>query len=779
MDLRQNHQFDPFSPEAAAYADGPDLSGIDFNDPASFFMAIGRGAGINLPILPDYMSPADVRREAKERTTRIFASHATLYQKLKVLLEAWPDMPTTHRPDFEAFRKETPAQRDLGTAYRHDLSKLNTLLLLLNSRAADNEATSLGKVTKALIPILLNGYVMAMNGLVSWDEYPDAFEWMYTWKQLLPGEGILILEAQQTLYEFLVQCCYILLHGIPDPTADSFPVLPAPQLKSDQEITGFESLVVMMEEAPYRVPAKLDLGRVESLLAARASAAEDHVWSLREDPGYFAEQLAETKEHRLEMLKDSLGDTHPAAKRGGEHILWQRVIGSVLANAHIKLETKYRTAILPSNDLPKEYLGALLRFRYFLDQAAKGPMNLLKETVMASPPLRAFFVRDSDSTSTKIVARSKPGLKMDRVEERLIWLLQTLWEDSHTLLLARLPLIVDELERLLRTEPRARALVDSTIAGIIGDLSIISVCRTQLDLYQPWANSFDHFFYADWKDEIEGKFPERTRAWAQMLAAFKNIAAVSKLGEPSGGRFAYPIEKRRSKDNVAALRGAEANLDAFWVSVDGLLRSRVRDLKGTATERMLSQPRVLQRTPEWVEPATTKSRHSPISASTPPPPQNRPHISSHQSPKSNKRRPHGHHRSRSTPLTTPPDPQPTFPLDPRALKVFRTLFFNPALTSSPGEIPWKDFLHAMASTGFAAQKLYGSVWQFRPTGLDVERPIFLPMVVARRYGRRLNRGYGWVGGREAVPKREGYWVRTLDIWSIGLPQCLDIRGGKI
>ena len=61
-----------------------------------------------------------------------------------------------------------------------------------------------------------------------------------------------------------------------------------------------------------------------------------------------------------------------------------------------------------------------------------------------------------------------------------------------------------------------------------------------------------------------------------------------------------------------------------------------------------------------------------------------------------------------------PEPESaSIPIDSRFLKVFRTLFFNPAVTSSPGEVPWNDFLHAMTSTGlFGAEKLYGSVWQF-------------------------------------------------------------------
>lgn len=75
-------------------------------------------------------------------------------------------------------------------------------------------------------------------------------------------------------------------------------------------------------------------------------------------------------------------------------------------------------------------------------------------------------------------------------------------------------------------------------------------------------------------------------------------------------------------------------------------------------------------------------------------------------------------------------------------------------TSTPGEVTWNDFLHAMASTGFAAEKLYGPVWQFSPTNLDINRSIWfhephphgkIPFTVARRHGRTLNRAYGWFG----------------------------------
>ncbi|KAI7968220.1 hypothetical protein EIK77_010390 [Talaromyces pinophilus] len=100
------------------------------------------------------------------------------------------------------------------------------------------------------------------------------------------------------------------------------------------------------------------------------------------------------------------------------------------------------------------------------------------------------------------------------------------------------------------------------------------------------------------------------------------------------------------------------------------------------------------------------------------------------------------------------DAQPLFKVDKRAFKVFSTLFFQPSQSSQPGEIPWNDFLHAMASTAFAVEKLYGSVWQFSPRNSDVERSIQfhephpiakIPFRMARRIGRRLNRAYGWNG----------------------------------
>ncbi|CEN59851.1 hypothetical protein ASPCAL02292 [Aspergillus calidoustus] len=227
-------------------------------------------------------------------------------------------MPSVHRPDINTYYKEPEACRDAGTKYkRHymwphidqeDLSDARPLLLLLNARgrhplsafaAANIVGMRFGFTSRAIVPNILNRHVLKRRT-------PGSMQFM-------PEEGLLVLEAERKILAFLEKCCRLIHLDIPEDTivSDSLPIQPEPQLKRESELTGFDSLAVMAVEAPYRVPAKLNLDRIYSLLHAKASAAEDHLWSLRENPGYFTSTFHDTKEHRLEIIKDWNGGTHP------------------------------------------------------------------------------------------------------------------------------------------------------------------------------------------------------------------------------------------------------------------------------------------------------------------------------------------------------------------------------------------------------------------------------------------------------------------------------------
>jgi hypothetical protein len=88
-------------------------------------------------------------------------------------------MSAAHRPEFDAFKRETEQQRDAGTRFRdadmwpfinlEDLSKPKTPPLFLDSRGrncpdpfamADENVFHLGHVSKAIVPVFLNHYVM-------------------------------------------------------------------------------------------------------------------------------------------------------------------------------------------------------------------------------------------------------------------------------------------------------------------------------------------------------------------------------------------------------------------------------------------------------------------------------------------------------------------------------------------------------------------------------------------------------------------------------------------
>ncbi len=311
---------------------------------------------------------------------------------------------------------------------QEDLLKPKAFLLLLNSRGRhppwDFAAADLAAITiiKEVWPkqIALRDFVMVVNGCST--EYGTI---MMRGSALSPTsatvqkhqpsaqDGCVILAIQERVLAFLLQCSLDLLHDIPstDLISDSFPVQPEPQLQSDKAIAGFDSLLTMVEEALYRLPAKLDFGRIESLLAARSSAAEDHIWWLREDPGYFAEQLLDAKEHQTAVIADAFGTPHPCPENNGDK-LWTRAILILLWKSHLELEVfaelyqhsrelrtlqaKYRTAISPFRDLPNEYLGALLRFKWSLSRAADLlKFNATDESLQLAPDAQPDPYHDS------------------------------------------------------------------------------------------------------------------------------------------------------------------------------------------------------------------------------------------------------------------------------------------------------------------------------------------------------------------------------------------------
>ena len=259
-------------------------------------------------------------------------------QKRKVLLTAWPQMPQLHRPDFQAPRRRAQEQRGISSRLRNvfmlpyinveDLGKAQTLLLLLHSRGhhlpelfvhVDIRSMHLG-LTGEIIPYCLTpchviilagqrmlktyGKVLSLEELQR-DETPGLRRTIY----VAPGVALLVLEAHEKLLQFLVDCTKLILHDLPldDPGTPNQPS--PPSLAPSDAGNEWQSMFTAALESSYRVPHRqLDLLRLDSLLHAQRAEAIDRVWSLREDPSYFAEMALDLSEHCGQQVPSASGE---------------------------------------------------------------------------------------------------------------------------------------------------------------------------------------------------------------------------------------------------------------------------------------------------------------------------------------------------------------------------------------------------------------------------------------------------------------------------------------
>ncbi|KJX98800.1 hypothetical protein TI39_contig391g00009 [Zymoseptoria brevis] len=827
----------------------------------------------NIGVPPRFLTAAELRTEAREKSVAIFKDYQTLQavldrhegtiqkrwmkktkaQRVKILLAAWPGMTAKHRPDVDAATRGTTEgprtdwSKEMQEAFtwpnitQEDLAKPRVLPLLLNARARngpwvfwqfDQDSVSIGNMVGALDEPFLNRHHMVFRGRTTPDTYGELVQFDSTEqgdkvmreRSVPPGIGYVILTIQQRILRFLVDCCEAILHDIPANKLLDYPVLPEPTLAAEKA-TGLGSLAVLNLEAPYRAPTSIDIAKLKAVFNAKRSAAEDHVWALREDPSYFEFTLRDAMDHRYENVKDSHGMTHPILQHGRENLIWGPVISNAVASAEYYLEiwtklceiiTDIETEIEAhggtaplGQTLHKEVRFQLSYFKMFLKCAMRGPLSQLKAEFLSSPPFRPYVERPQqdtpDSRKTGIhpvaVKETPPTVKAILIEgspeANLQHLVALLTEEGTRGLYAEhwgFSTVVDELGRLLENEPRARHMVSSRVAQTISELSVITEALRQMIAYAgqihevPMPPSTDRkgrklkgltLPYYNLLDDIEGAKPEQ----------------FYQLGLPTDKRFYYPSDKRRTKENHEAMRAAEARLDAFWHKVDANLevkrQSQLDHLKQcgdccdcgveSAAMKLLAQPRYLQRTGVWIDPKTSDADKKSLQDTEPRRLLSDVYFDLQQRTERTLKSSHDHHHGHAHghshshtktktrgsaaagkenvppavfPPSEQPDEQPTFHLDARALRVFRTLFYTPSAGATPGEVPWLDFVHAMVATGFEAEKLYGSVWNFRPTRLDVERSIQfhephpsgkIAYRICRGHGRRLNRAYGWTG----------------------------------
>ena len=378
-------------------------------------------------------------------------------QRLSVLLQAWPHMSATHRPEFATLRKislnnnkQRPNQAREKEAYlwpyinQEDLVQSHNLLIFLNSRGrhlpdkfvfGDQHQASLGKPCGTSE---VDKYKMSLHGQRSPKTYGslvprDAGDRIQQQLRMEPAAGLQILEVQERILDFLVKCCRLILHDMNLDQVDLIETKPAPpQIKSTLAI---HTVTAMAEIAPYRLPQRLDMNRLKVLISARREEAEEHVWALREDPGYFAQTMRDWSEHSPFMIPDKFKRPHGMV---GEPVFWDKVATNMIFHAYSSLilyATADETVTLAqekldscrhrlgsSTSLPPEVEKVFQRLDHIVQVVADEPLGDLMLGFPASPPMRYGYERAASDSSPSFDTLK---LKMGRLSAA--WRVQVLF----------------------------------------------------------------------------------------------------------------------------------------------------------------------------------------------------------------------------------------------------------------------------------------------------------------------------------------------------------------
>ena len=741
--------------------------------PLTCFSEVERQVSARVSRLFEFWNALNGLLERYEEVLRKRWGKKSASQRRAILLKAWPNMAPTHRPGFEALKYETTQQARDCSLFRdsfliplinlEDLMRIKTLLLLFNARGrhmpdifatADFQGAYVGLASRAIIPDYLDGYTMLLSGqksistygqLLSWKENKSAFDLMRSGAGMQPGEGLLVLEVQLKLLRFLLRVAKLILHDLP--LCDmSVPIQPPPPALSSGNGEEWTSIAARSLEAPYRVPDPLDLGRMQSLVYAKRAQAKDHVLSLREDPVYFSDMVWAWGEHRQENILSVDMKSHPVRRLP---LFWDRVLGGVLVDAYCNMvtwdliwrqitqlkELKDRSATELLSSLPEDFEIAVAHFSYLLQRTSSVCMAHLRMGIPASPPLRRHYARGiQDHFSSPLIISSKTRIRNDY----LLWLLENLLDQERTRICG-LHCLLDELERFVQNDANERERISSWVADILSDLAIVGELQRQLSLRRPGT-------YVPVEEcELKAKLAKETIPIVKIHDAFEAYSKLADVYAPLQ-RVNYPSDQKRTAATTEQMRKVDKDLLFFWQKADAhVLKQTWETVQAILPDLGL---RVLGRTPIRIGPSpAARDERIDVAAGAG-------SFSTADLEKSAERTLTLPIRSETkAPKTATSNSRPNYTVHKRDYKVFSTLFRSPTEDGCPVELSWMDFTHALSSVG-SVEKLDGSGWIFRLTHEVPEHSILfheplpsskIPFRMARRYGRRLKRTYGWTG----------------------------------
>jgi hypothetical protein len=539
-------------------------------------------------ICKDYktLNATIVRHEALMRKRWLKKS---AYQRRAVLLEAWPGMVESHRPDFMEIANDleealcTRDRDDLPSdactwpyINLEDLMKPRSLLILLNTRwrnvpmwfaLSEHEFSPFAETSPCGHEPELEKYKLYFSRVpepasygktvldADHDEYPNDTDGFNDCMR----PALHVLYIQERIMRFLVECCRNILHDISDERCMSAPVLEEPSTSelSLRDDVGHLSFADSLAVAPYRNRRSLDIPRLRIYIESLLTNAKDHLWALREDPSYLHDTILELADHRYEMIPDSMGRIHPSVDTVAHKA---SLVHSMILDAYQMLclwqemsEVLEELETVRFDTSSDQFASLMSGLRCRVGRACKLLGQKVRLYAFSGPTMRTMrrrqdkmkvkdgkecFVVSSESQSCRSVGEMLVRTIFDCFDSE-IKRRQEYGRSFHML---------DNLDMLIRKNETVRTLISPQLATVITQLSLASECLFQHSLWlqTPLAAGVDLYANHEHKYDFEG--------WMHQIC---DGHFPVHLIDPARGKLRYPIHKARNRSKRGCFLGLD------------------------------------------------------------------------------------------------------------------------------------------------------------------------------------------------------------------------------
>lgn len=301
-------------------------------------------------------------------------------------------------------------------------------------------------------------------------------------------QGLLALEIQEGIYRFLYNCAKLVLHDMQPSMFFLAPHQPEPAMPSGLKSDQWPSLSYYALESPYRVPQKLNLDRMRTLVSARRSLAEDHVWMLREDPAYFMENLREWYEHFGYGVKPSTCSCNNC---------WNRVAGRMIVHAFVSLvcwgdihdklqamppiEVQIKRGNECSVRLAPSDENRWTALMEVVTNLRNYPLLFLETGLPMSPRLRhryRWLGNEVEGEWQMLPGSSEAERRVDSLFDAI--------RIPSSQQLHGLQGLVQEVQYMIDTDAEANQYMDSWIMGQFSDVALLSELTQSIEGLAPW-----------------------------------------------------------------------------------------------------------------------------------------------------------------------------------------------------------------------------------------------------------------------------------------------------